>query len=186
MDWDIIPTMLPDPLTSSRAGTAAVKIASFSCLPMLPAQPITIRRAVAADAAALSALMHASSAYRGAYAAILQGYAVTPVQVERDVVFAGCGGERVLGFYALANLAAEPELDLMFVADAAQGSGVGALLFNHMRDTARALGVGQVKIVSHPPAEKFYLRMGAQRVGAVAPAGRVTWPRPLLRLSIEP
>jgi hypothetical protein len=25
---------------------------------------------------------------------------------------------------------------------------------------------------------------GAQRVGSTAPAGRVTWPRPLLRLSI--
>jgi GNAT superfamily N-acetyltransferase len=186
MDRDIIPAMLPDPRTSSSAGIAAGKIGPFSCLPMPSNHPITIRRAVAADAAALSALMHASSAYRGTYAAILQGYAVTPAQVERDIVFAGCGSGRVLGFYSLANLDTEPELDLMFVADAAQGSGVGALLFNHMRDTARALGVGQVKIVSHPPAEKFYLRMGAQRVGSIAPAGRVTWTRPLLRLSIEP
>jgi GNAT superfamily N-acetyltransferase len=147
---------------------------------------ITIRRAIAADADTLSTLMHACSAYRGVYAAILQDYAVAPAQVERDIMFAGCSGGRVLGFYSLANLATEPELDLMFVADAAQGMGLGALLFKHMRDTARTLGLAQVRIVSHPPAETFYLRMGAQRVGSILPSGRVTWPRPLLRLSLEP
>jgi GNAT superfamily N-acetyltransferase len=153
---------------------------------MPPAHPITIRRAVAADADILSTLMHACSAYRGSYAAILQGYAVTPAQVERDIVFAACSDDRVLGFYSLAGLATEPELDLMFVSDAAQGMGLGALLFNHMRSTARTLGLAEVRIVSHPPAETFYLRMGAQRTGSILPSGRVTWPRPLLRLAIEP
>jgi GNAT superfamily N-acetyltransferase len=153
---------------------------------MPPAHQITIRRAVAADAETLSTLMHACAAYRGSYAAILQGYAVTPAQVERDIIFTACSGERVLGFYSLASVATEPELDLMFIADAAQGMGMGSLLFDHMRDTARILGLSQVTIVSHPPAEKFYLRMGAQRVGSILPSARVSWARPLLRLSIEP
>jgi hypothetical protein len=43
-----------------------------------------------------------------------------------------------------------------------------------------------VKIVSHPPAEAFYLRMGAQRIGSIIPAGRASWPRPLLSLAVEP
>jgi GNAT superfamily N-acetyltransferase len=153
---------------------------------MHPAQPIEIRRAVPSDAAALSALMHSCSAYRGAYATILQGYAITPVQVERDMIHAGCTGAQILGFYSLAELDTEPELDLMFVADAAQGTGVGKLLFDHMRATAKTLGVREIKIVSHPPAEAFYLRMGAQRVGSILPGGRVTWPRPLLRLAVAP
>jgi hypothetical protein len=42
-----------------------------------------------------------------------------------------------------------------------------------------------VKIVSHPPAEGFYLRMGARRIGTMLPGGRVTWARPLLSLSIS-
>jgi GNAT superfamily N-acetyltransferase len=147
---------------------------------------IEIRRAAPPDAAALSALMHACSAYRGAYASILRGYAVTPAQVERDAIYAGCADGQILGFYSLAGLSGETELDLMFVADAAQGMGVGKLLFDHMLATARALGVREVRIVSHPPAEAFYLRMGALRIGTILPAGRVSWPRPLLRLAVTP
>jgi GNAT superfamily N-acetyltransferase len=147
---------------------------------------IAIRRAVPGDAPALTALMHACSAYRGAWSAILDGYAVTPAQVERDLVCLACRGAHILGFYSLANAGPEPELDLMFVVDAAQGTGLGARLFGHMRETARALGLTHVKIVSHPPAEAFYLRMGAQRIGSIIPAGRASWPRPLLSLAVEP
>lgn len=154
--------------------------------PMHTSHLIDIRRAAPLDAPALCALMHACSAYRGAYAAILHGYAVTPKQVERDLIYAACADGRILGFYSLAGLPDEPELDLMFVDDVAQGMGVGKLLFDHMRATARALGVGEVKIVSHPPAEAFYLKMGARRVGTILPAGRVSWPRPLLRLDATP
>lgn len=152
--------------------------------PMKTMSPIRIRRAIAEDAPALSALMHASAAYQGAYAAILHGYAVTPEQVTHDQVFLAERGGEILGFYSLAEAGGEPELDLLFVADAAQGSGVGARLFAHMRDTAHALGIASVKIVSHPPAEAFYVRMGAARVGTAAPSGRVGWARPVLRLKV--
>lgn len=151
---------------------------------MKTTSPIRIRRAIAEDAPALSALMHASAAYQGAYAAILHGYAVTPEQIARDRIFLAERGAEILGFYSLTGAGAEPELDLMFVADAAQGSGVGARLFAHMRDTARALGIARVKIVSHPPAEAFYVRMGATRVDIAAPSGRVGWARPVLRLEV--
>ena len=165
---------------------ATVEFLFLPAPPMHPTRPIEIRRAVPSDAAALSALMHSCSAYRGAYAAILQGYAIAPAQVERDLMHAACIGARILGFYSLAGLDTEPELDLMFVADAAQGTGMGKLLFDHMRATARGHGVREIRIVSHPPAEAFYLRMGAQRIGSILPGGRVTWPRPLLRLAVTP
>jgi hypothetical protein len=38
--------------------------------------------------------------------------------------------------------------------------------------------------VSHPPSEGFYRSVGAERVGEIPPAGRVTWSRPHLRLDI--
>ena len=143
---------------------------------------LSIRRAVASDAPALSSLMHAASAYRGEYAAILDGYAIGAEQIQRDQVFLATDGDTTLGFYSLANVDSEPELDLMFVADKAQGTGIGAILFEHMRNTAQSLGIARVKIVSHPPAERFYTRMGAERIGLKPPSGRVTWSRPILVL----
>lgn len=155
---------------------------------MPPAPPIAIRRALTGDAPVLTQLMHASRAYQGMYAAILQGYAITPEQVARDHVYLAAATEsQVLGFYSLTPPAGpelEAELDLMFVADAGQGTGLGAHLFDHMRATARASGAMRVNIVSHPPAEGFYLRMGARRTGTVLPGGRAAWPRPLLSLVI--
>lgn len=149
-----------------------------------PRTPPSIRRAIAADAGALTALMRAASAYHGDYAAILDGYAVSPAQIAVDHVFVCEDGVSLLGFYSLTCRGDAPELDLMFVADAAQGRGIGAALFAHMNDHARALGIARVTIVSHPPAEHFYRRMGAERVGTQPPAGRVAWARPILVLDV--
>jgi GNAT superfamily N-acetyltransferase len=128
--------------------------------------------------------MHTSAAYQGLYARILEGYEITEEQIESDQLFVATNSGVVLGFYSLANLTSEPELDLMFVADAAQGSGVGAKLFEHMRHTARALGLSLIKIVAHPSAERFYTRMGAELIGSKAPSGKVSWERPILVLKI--
>lgn len=91
----------------------------------------------------------------------------------------------VLGFYSLTARALTPELDLLFVADSAQGKGIGAMLFLHMKDLARSLGYAEVIIVSHPPAEGFYRRMGATRIGTHAPAAKVSWEHPVLSLSLR-
>jgi GNAT superfamily N-acetyltransferase len=128
--------------------------------------------------------MRASAAYQGVYASILDGYEITGEQIQSDQVFLATDSGSVLGFYSLANLTSEPELDLMFVADSAQGSGVGAMLFEHMRHTARERGLTSVKIVSHPPAERFYARMGAELVGSKAPFGKVSWARPILVVDV--
>ena len=144
----------------------------------------TIRSATREDCAQLTELMHASSAYRGDYAAILHGYAVTPAQVEADLVFVAEQDGRILGFYSLRGVPAAPELDLLFVRDEAQGRCLGARLLDHLRGQARALGIARIAIVAHPPAEAFYLRMGAERVGTRPPTGRVSWSRPLLSLPV--
>jgi cytochrome c oxidase subunit 2 len=40
-------------------------------------------------------------------------------------------------------------------------------------------------VVAHPPAEDFYRRLGAVRVGTVAPVPpKVTWERPELRFAL--
>lgn len=142
---------------------------------------LTIRRAAARDADRLTSLVQGSGAYRGAYASMVSGYRVTAEYVTRHRVFTAVdAADRALGFYSL--VLEPPELDLMFVADGARGSGVGRLLVEHMLDQAQEAGLGEVRVVSHPPAERFYRRLGAERVGAVAPSPpKVTWERPELR-----
>ncbi|MFI0156325.1 GNAT family N-acetyltransferase [Streptomyces lydicus] len=152
---------------------------------------VVIRRAEGRDAARLTRLVRGSGAYEGRYAGMVSGYRVGPdyieahrvfVAVEADSPNAGCGGTesragRVLGFYSLI---AEPaELDLMFVADEAQGYGIGRRLVEHMRGEARRIGVESVRVVSHPPAEGFYRSMGARPSGTVrANPPAVMWDRP--------
>ena len=143
----------------------------------------TIRRATAADQPALDALMRSVSAYQGEYAPMLEGYALTAEQLDRDLAFLADVGGRALGFYSLIT-DGEPELDLMFVDETTQGTGLGARLFAHMAEQARGLDIDAVKIIANLPAEGFYRRMGAERIGTRRPKGRVTWDQPILYLRL--
>ncbi|MFJ6621102.1 GNAT family N-acetyltransferase [Kitasatospora sp. NPDC091335] len=145
----------------------------------------TIRRADETDAERLTDLIQTCSAYRGEYAAMIDGYRVTPDYIARHEVFlaADRAAGQLLGFYALIR---EPaELDLMFVADEAQGRGTGRELIGHMLELARGAGITEVRVVSNPPAERFYLRVGAERVGTFPAHGRITWDRPELRFTVR-
>lgn len=141
-----------------------------------------IRRATAADLPAINALIQASSTYHGEYRPMLATYAVSAAQVERDQMYVAEDDSELIGLYSLA-LGEAPELDLMFVADHLHGSGLGRALIAHLKETARQLGVPEIKIVSHPPSVGFYKRVGAVEIGVKPPAGRVTWTRPILKLA---
>ncbi|MFD8716420.1 GNAT family N-acetyltransferase [Streptomyces anulatus] len=144
-----------------------------------------VRRASAGDACRLTRLVRTSGAYEGPYASMVEGYRVGPDYIETHRVFVAedIATGRILGFYAL--LLDPPELDLMFVADSAQGLGIGRLLATHLREEARSAGLTGVRIVSHPPAEGFYRSIGAEPVGTVrADPPAVLWDRPELLLRI--
>ncbi|WP_326807362.1 GNAT family N-acetyltransferase [Streptomyces sp. NBC_01775] len=149
-------------------------------------EAVTIRRAVAGDAGRLTELVQESGAYRGRYASIISGYAVTPDYLARHEVHVAVGPDGgTLGFYAL--VLDPPELDLAFVDDAAQGLGVGRQLIAHMKETAAKAGLREVRVVAHPPAEPFYLRTGARRTGTVPPMPpKVPWARPELCFEVTP
>ena len=142
---------------------------------------IEIHRATTDQAGALTALMHASSAYQGDYASILEGYEVTAGYIEVNPTFVAITDDEIRGFYALVN----DELDILFVADSAQGLGIGRLLVNHLLDEARARGIRSIRVVSHPPALPFYVRMGARRTGTIpAKPPKVRWERPELHFDV--
>jgi GNAT superfamily N-acetyltransferase len=81
--------------------------------------------------------MQSSRAYQGKYRRILQGCAIGKEHLERDMVFVEEASGEILGFYSLI-VGDEPELDLMFVSDVAQGTGAGRARFKHMLDVAKA------------------------------------------------
>jgi N-acetylglutamate synthase-like GNAT family acetyltransferase len=143
---------------------------------------VVVRRATSADREALNQIMQASRAYNGVYHAIIDGYPITEEMITRDEMYLAEQSGRVIGFYSL--MVDGPELDLMFVANEAQGTGAGHMLFEHMHARARSLDIARVKIVSHPPSEGFYLHMGAKRTGTRQPRGRVTWEQPILELAV--
>jgi GNAT superfamily N-acetyltransferase len=149
-----------------------------------PVEGTTVRRASAQDAERLTDLCHASSAYRGVYAEAIAQVQVTAGYIAEHLVFmASQQDARPLGFYSLIR--DPPELDMMFVADEAQGSGIGRLLIDHLSEQARTIGLTGVRVISHPPAEGFYLRAGARRIGTVpANPPTTTWDRPDLWLEI--
>ncbi|MCX4825459.1 GNAT family N-acetyltransferase [Streptomyces sp. NBC_01142] len=147
-------------------------------------EDVEIRRATARDAKRLTKLVRNSRAYEGPYAPLIADYRVGPDYIETHQVFVAVGeGDRLLGFYAL--VLSPPELDLMFVADAVQGLGIGRRLVEHMIGEARRAGLPGVRIVSHPPAEGFYRSVGAKRIGIVkASPPAVMWDRPELLIPI--
>ncbi|MFD6532517.1 GNAT family N-acetyltransferase [Streptomyces sp. NPDC060184] len=155
---------------------------------------VLVRRAVARDAKRLTRLVRASRAYEGPWAPMVEGYRVGPDYIETHRVFVAVDGDGgpVLGFYSLVlgpGHAGAPgatgELDLMFVADAAQGRGIGRCLIAHLREEAGRAGLDAVRVVSHPPSEGFYRSVGAERTGtAPATPPYVMWDRPELMLPI--
>ena len=144
-----------------------------------------IRQATGADSAALTRMVRESSAYTGEYRKIVENIEISPAQIARDTVYVCEVDGQVAGFYSLKRHEGSIELDYMFVDNTYTGSGVGRLLFEHMLDEAKQLGYSEVEIIAHPPAEAFYAKMGAGRVGMQPPAGRVTWERPRMLVKVQ-
>jgi GNAT superfamily N-acetyltransferase len=141
-----------------------------------------IRRAVAAEAEALSALAHAAKRhwrYPEAWISLWRrDLTLTPEFIERHPVYCAVEGDDLVGVYALVFSGADCELEHFWVAPARMGAGVGRALFEHAVERCRAIGARRLRISADPNAEGFYRRMGARRVGEVpsTPAGR-TLPR---------
>lgn len=147
--------------------------------------PLLIRPAAPQDCPTLTDIVRTSSAYDGDYRVMVAEIVITPSQLTQDHVFVAEQADNLLGFYSLKEHSGSIELDFMFTADVAQGQGVGRHLFSHLIEKATQLGYSAIDIVAHPPAEAFYARMGAIKVGDLAPLGRIHWSRPQMRYFIS-
>ncbi len=153
-----------------------------------PTERFQLRDARPSDCPTLTNIVRTSSAYAGPYRVMVAPLAIdvayltaNPARVCVD------DRDRAVGFASLLlpgrGAAGEAELDYMFVDDPWQRRGIGRALMSDVIAISQRLGIARIHIVSHPPAEPFYLSVGAVRVGEVAPTGRITWPRPLLRIN---
>jgi len=144
----------------------------------MSAAPIRIRRARAADAAALTRIAHAAKRHWGYSASLLRRWradlSVSPETIAAAPVYCAARGAALLGFYALSGRRDRRALEHMWVRPAAMGRGVGRRLFRHLNRLLRRERVARLRIASDPHAEGFYRRMGAVRIGSVAstPRGR--------------
>ncbi|MGA5823836.1 GNAT family N-acetyltransferase [Kitasatospora sp. NPDC094028] len=119
-------------------------------------------------------------------AACREELTVDAAAIERSFVEVAEEDGRLLGFAVLTAVPPGGALDLMFVDPPAIGRGVGRALFEHVRARAVALGLRRFTIDSDPNAERFYLAMGAARVGAT-PSGSIPGRElPLLVVELAP
>lgn len=153
------------------------------------AGPVRIRAARPDEGAELSALALRSKAHWGYDEAFMTACVdeltlrAEEVEARRTVVAQAADG-RLLGFATLEGQPPRGELGLMFVDPAAIGGGVGRLLFDHVREAARAAGFARFGWAADPHAVPFYEAMGGRRVGTVPSGslpGRVL---PLMELAL--
>ena len=126
---------------------------------------LTIRPAIAADVAALSAVIRRTVrlSNAGDYAApvvelICANYAADKVAqrlLEREV-FVCLEGHRIVGTIGLES----DRLRSLFVEPGLQGKGVGARLVAHLEAHARQTGVAELHLSSSITARGFYERLG--------------------------
>jgi len=139
---------------------------------------IRIRRARRSDSTNPTRIAHAAKRHWGYPETLIRLWkaelTLTPELVVRQPVYCAVSASRVVGFYALSDRGATPELEHMWVRPTHMASGVGRSLFSHLLKQLHAMGAVRLRIASDPNAEGFYRRMGARRVGRVPskPAGR--------------
>jgi GNAT superfamily N-acetyltransferase len=144
-----------------------------------------IRRAVAGEAAALSALALRSKAHWGYGERFLERVRPLLIFTEADLagspVYVLSVDGDAMGVYRLSGSPPEGELEDLWLDPSLIGLGYGRRLFDHARRTARGLGFRSLLIEGDPNAEGFYVAMGASRVGTRrSSSGRTL---PLLRVT---
>ncbi len=143
-----------------------------------PTPSLRLRVARPADAEAITQLTLRAKAHWGYDETFLAlvGPALTctaadlGIATERVEVLEADG--RLLGFFRLRRLTELAFLEDLFVDPGAMGQGLGRRLFLRAAEVAREWGYGVLEFESDPYAERFYLRLGCERV-AMSPSALV-------------
>lgn len=128
------------------------------------------RNASAAEADILTEIAYRSEAYWGYDTEYMEKfrefYSVTQDFINRNPTVVIEGNNKPIGFYGiLMEQEDEISLEYFFIEPEYIGHGYGKLLWNHLIEHCRNLGIRELDIVTSPQAKDFYVKMGAVHCG---------------------
>ncbi len=130
-----------------------------------------IRRALASEAASLSALALRSKALWGYDATFMEAcrapLTVDPETIVKCPFYVLDEGGTIAGFYGLSGTPPRGEIEFLFVEPQRVRSGRGRRLADHFLALARSLGFEEMDVSADPSAEGSYVAMGATRIAEV-------------------
>lgn len=110
----------------------------------------------------------------------IEDLTLNPNHINNKMVYLCELNEKVIGYYALADKP-EPEMIALFVDPNFIGKGIGYKLWNHSLRIVSEMGWNKFKIIADPfAAEKFYLKVGCQKVGDYQSPIRINRKIPIL------
>jgi predicted N-acetyltransferase YhbS len=134
---------------------------------------LVIRRAVAGDAAQLTAIARRAKADYGYPAEWLKQWepelTITADYIAANRVYVAADGATVVGMCAAEDRNLSWTLEHLWVDPVHQGMGVGSALVKHALAEIRAVRAGMVQVASDPHATGFWEKAGATKAGS-APA----------------
>jgi N-acetylglutamate synthase-like GNAT family acetyltransferase len=149
---------------------------------------LQIRRATPDESDKLTALAHAAKRHWNYPQEWINSWksdlTLTPEFIANNEVFVATVDDTIAGCCALVTTEGLAELEHMWIDPGQMGKGVGRALFDHAKHRAIEHGFNELELSADPNAERFYERMGAQRIGEV-PADMFGHARVLPRMRIE-
>ncbi|MGE7949018.1 GNAT family N-acetyltransferase [Lysinibacillus sp. NPDC093688] len=127
-----------------------------------------IRSAKVQDCHLLSNLAYQSKAYWGYVEDFLQqckdDLTITKEYIVENPVFVMESDNKIVAFYSFTIN--EMKLDALFIDPDYIGKGFGRIIWDHLLNKAKELGISEFTLDSEPNAEGFYLKMGAKKIGS--------------------
>lgn len=134
-----------------------------------------IRKVEPSESSQLTQLAHLAKSYWGYSPEFMLAFDAeltfnsNDLDDEHSMFRVGTFEDRICSFYALRfEEGNQVEMTALFVEPTMLGKGLGRRMFEHAAKKARKRGAKKMMIHSDPYAEKFYIKMGAVKIGNVA------------------
>lgn len=132
---------------------------------------MNIRSARMDEAVALTDIAARSETYWGYDSDYMEKfrliYKVTEEFIIKNPTFIIEEDNNIIGFYAVLTENDITSLEYFFIEPEYIGQGYGKLLWNHLINNCKTIGIKEFNIVTSPQAKDFYVKMGAVTCGEV-------------------
>jgi N-acetylglutamate synthase-like GNAT family acetyltransferase len=150
---------------------------------------VSIRRAKVDEAEALTNIAIKSEAYWGYDDEYMEKfksvYKVTEEFLNNNPTFVIEKDGDITGFYGVLTEDYETSLEYFFIEPKYIGHGYGKLLWKHLIENCKNLGLKEFSIITSPQAKDFYVKMGAILCGEVESLFKKGRMIPLLIYTLE-